>query len=100
MKQGSTMEHLLLDIQKYSIHNGEGIRTTIFFKGCPLKCKWCHNPESQSYRAEIMYNKEKCVSCMRCLMKCPQKGIVEKDGFYPVPRDKCDACATCVDFCI
>ncbi|EHI55088.1 hypothetical protein HMPREF9333_01708 [Johnsonella ignava ATCC 51276] len=94
------MEHLLLDIQKYSIHNGEGIRTTIFFKGCPLKCKWCHNPESQSYRAEIMYNKEKCVSCMRCLMKCPQKGIVEKDGFYPVPRDKCDACATCVDFCI
>ena len=53
------MEHLLLDIQKYSIHNGDGIRTTVFFKGCPLECKWCHNPESQSYQAEIMYNKEK-----------------------------------------
>ena len=94
------MEHLLLDIQKYSIHNGYGIRTTVFFKGCPLECKWCHNPESQSYQAEIMYNKEKCAACMRCSMKCPQKAIVIKDGFYPVPRDKCDACGTCVDFCI
>lgn len=93
------MEHLILDIQKYSIHNGEGIRTTVFFKGCPLECKWCHNPESQSYQAEIMYNKDKCLSCRRCVEKCPQQGIVEKDGFYPVPRDKCDACATCVENC-
>ncbi|MDO4789265.1 MAG: glycyl-radical enzyme activating protein [Johnsonella sp.] len=93
------MENLILDIQKYSIHNGEGIRTTIFFKGCPLECKWCHNPESKSYRAEIMYNKEKCASCMRCVLNCPQKGIVEKNGFFPVPRDLCDACGCCVEGC-
>ncbi len=94
------MDSLILNIQKYSIHDGEGIRTTIFFKGCPLECIWCHNPESQSYQPEILYNKEKCVACRRCEADCPQRGIVEKDGFYPVPRDLCNACATCVESCI
>ena len=54
---------LVTDIQKYSIHDGEGIRTTIFFKGCPLSCIWCHNPETQDYRKQFMWNREKCTGC-------------------------------------
>lgn len=94
------MDSLVLNIQKYSIHDGEGIRTTLFFKGCPLACKWCHNPESQSYDAVILYNKEKCVSCSRCQSKCPQGAIVEKEGYFPVPREVCNSCEACVDSCI
>ena len=93
------MESLILNVQKYSIHDGDGIRTTIFFKGCPLECKWCHNPESQSYQAEMLYNKEKCTACGRCVSKCPQNGIQEVDGRFPIPRDICTACASCVDYC-
>ena len=58
----------VINIQKYSIHDGEGIRTTIFFKGCPLSCLWCHNPESQNYKEELMYNEEKCTGCMACII--------------------------------
>lgn len=54
---------LVTDIQKYSIHDGEGIRTTIFFKGCPLSCIWCHNPETQEYGQQFMWNQEKCAGC-------------------------------------
>lgn len=95
-----TMNNLIINIQKYSIHDGNGIRTTVFFKGCPLECTWCHNPESQSYSAAMMYNSEKCTGCGRCAQVCPQKGIVATDGLFPVPRDLCDACDTCADFCL
>ena len=94
------MESLVLNIQKYSIHDGEGIRTTVFFKGCPLECKWCHNPESQAYHAEMMYNKEKCTGCARCVDKCPQKGIKAVEGLFPIPREICDACEACADYCL
>lgn len=94
------MKSLVLNIQKYSIHDGEGIRTTVFFKGCPLECKWCHNPESQSYEAMMMYNQEKCTACGRCTNKCPQNGIKVLNGRFPVPRDLCTACETCADFCL
>lgn len=93
------MDSLILNIQKYSIHDGDGIRTTVFFKGCPLECKWCHNPESQDYKPAIMYNKEKCTSCGRCSTKCPQEGIRLVDNLFPVPRDLCTACEACVDQC-
>ena len=58
---------LILNIQKYSLHDGDGIRTTIFFKGCPLECIWCHNPESQAYNKEVLYNEEKCTKCEACI---------------------------------
>lgn len=57
---------MITDIQKYSIHDGEGIRTTIFFKGCPLRCSWCHNPETQSFAQEHFYYQERCISCGEC----------------------------------
>lgn len=57
---------LITNIQKYSIHDGDGIRTTVFFKGCPLKCVWCHNPETQRFEQEIQYDREKCTGCGAC----------------------------------
>ncbi|AYD41424.1 glycyl-radical enzyme activating protein [Clostridium fermenticellae] len=88
-----------MNIQKYSIHDGPGIRTTVFLKGCPLNCWWCHNPESQKSNPEIMFFKEKCKSCGLCLKMCPQKAIEFVDG-YPVTNEgKCNLCGKCTDFC-
>lgn len=94
------MESLVFNIQKYSIHDGEGIRTTIFFKGCPMECKWCHNPESQSYKPVIMHNAEKCTQCGSCVAKCPQEAIRREDGRIKTSNEKCNFCEKCVDTCI
>lgn len=93
------MDSLIINIQKYSIHDGKGIRTTVFFKGCPLECSWCHNPESQAYQSSMMYNKEKCTSCGRCLNLCPHGAVQLKDGFFIVSRELCVSCGDCVDCC-
>ena len=94
------MENLIFNIQKYSIHDGEGIRTTVFFKGCPMECKWCHNPESQSYRPDMMHNTEKCVQCGSCMAKCPQGAISIKDGMLVTSAEKCNFCESCTDACV
>ena len=62
----------VFNIQRYSIHDGDGIRTTIFFKGCPLHCAWCHNPESWNASPELMWDEEKCMQCGACTIVCPQ----------------------------
>lgn len=93
------MENLVLNIQKYSIHDGEGIRTTIFFKGCPMNCKWCHNPESQSYKLEIMHNQEKCTKCGKCAISCSQHAI-NFENKKLVTNNRCIACGDCIDVCV
>lgn len=90
---------LITDIQKYSIHDGDGIRTTVFFKGCRLKCVWCHNPETQSHRRELLYNQEKCVGCGACEAVCPSKAITMQDGKAWTDRTRCTACGACTDVC-
>ncbi len=91
---------LVTDIQKYSIHDGEGIRTTIFFKGCPLSCVWCHNPETQEYRQQFMWNQEKCTGCGECAAACPG-GAVSMEGPRPVTDpEKCSVCHTCEEYCL
>lgn len=89
----------IVNIQKYCVHDGPGIRTTIFFKGCPLNCLWCHNPESQRYEKEIMYNHEKCSMCGECEKRCPVNGIKLKENIFYDPT-KCVFCENCIDFCI
>jgi len=84
---------LVLNIQKYAIHDGAGIRTTVFFKGCPLACRWCHNPESQRYQRELMFHKDRCVGCGACVDACPHGAAL------PLDRDACRACGACVDVC-
>lgn len=90
---------LITNIQKYSIHDGDGIRTTVFFKGCPLKCIWCHNPETQRFEKELQYDKEKCLGCGACARVCPQGAISMVEG-KPV-RDKslCSLCGKCEVYC-
>ena len=91
---------LVFNIQKFSTHDGDGVRTTIFVKGCPLKCRWCHNPESQRYEKELIFHHNKCVVCGKCVVKCPQQANSIVDGKLVFDRDKCTACGVCTDWCI
>lgn len=87
---------LIFNIQRHSIHDGPGIRTIIFLKGCPLSCLWCSNPESQSYGPDILYDPEKCISCGACLAVCPSAAI---SGSGNWDRDLCRVCGACADVC-
>ena len=90
---------IVTNIQKYSVHDGPGIRTTVFFKGCPLNCLWCHNPETQDPSPEIMFFKERCTLCGTCLKRCPQKVIEFVEGYPVTDEIKCTLCGKCSDFC-
>lgn len=89
----------IFNIQKFSIHDGPGIRTVVFFKGCPLKCLWCANPESQKSRPQLSVIKSNCMKCGACMEVCPQNAItMEKDGAN-IDRDLCDDCGLCASEC-
>lgn len=94
------MDTFVINLQKCSIHDGPGIRSTVFFKGCPLKCVWCHNPESQAYTREVLYNEEKCSRCEACIKVCPHGAIYKDDEKVCLNFEKCDQCETCLDYCI
>lgn len=90
---------VIFDIQKYSIHDGPGIRTVVFLKGCPLRCPWCANPESQLLEPKIVYFKDKCIGDLNCKKVCPKGAItVDKEGIN-INEDKCTKCMLCVDNC-
>jgi len=103
------MKATIFDIQHFSIHDGPGIRTTVFFKGCPLRCLWCHNPEGLERRSEISFNAGKCTYCGNCVTLCPNAAHTIKlpdpqnaENTAPVhilDRDKCVACGTCTAKC-
>ncbi len=90
---------VLFDIRKYSINDGPGIRTTLFFKGCPLNCRWCHNPESQSAAPEIMLRPKRCIACHTCVDRCPEGAIQILDHSLQTNRRLCKACGTCISTC-
>ncbi len=89
---------LMLDIKGNSLDDGPGIRTVIFFKGCPLSCVWCHNPESKKSSQEIAFDKKECVDCGTCRKLCPMGALGPNNPFY-IDRDKCDLCLKCVEAC-
>lgn len=89
---------IVFNIQKFSIHDGPGIRTTVFLKGCPLRCKWCANPESQLERVQILYDQNKCVGCQSCVHICPQKAISYTDK-VTIDAERCVGCLQCVHNC-
>ena len=89
----------IFNIQRYSIHDGPGIRTTVFLKGCPLSCWWCHNPESQKYGVQLVLWKERCIGCGGCNSVCPE-GAISGGGFPPViDSEKCSGCGLCAEEC-
>jgi pyruvate formate lyase activating enzyme len=94
-----TKTGLIFDIQRTSLHDGPGIRTTVFFKGCPLKCLWCHNPESRSYQPEVSFNWEKCVNCFACVDACEHDAHQIVDGSHIMSHSLCVACGTCLPYC-
>lgn len=92
---------LIYDIQRYSIHDGDGIRTTVFFKGCPLGCLWCHNPESQSFTRELLINREKCTGCGACVRSCGRGSVfLDQSGTAATDRLKCLKCGECTEVCV
>ena len=90
---------LITDIKRFAVHDGDGIRTTVFFKGCPLKCVWCHNPEGLMFEAQTAYFEHKCVSCGACVKACPQKAHTFENGNHAFIREKCGGCNKCVSVC-
>jgi len=96
---GSLTHGLIFDIKKYSIHDGPGIRTTVFFKGCPLSCWWCHNPESQSPVREMLLRDNRCIRCGACIDTCPHHAISWDGDEVITDRAKCEQCGTCTAVC-
>lgn len=89
----------IFNIQHFSVNDGPGIRTVVFFKGCPLNCVWCHNPESKSTNPELSFLKSKCVSCRKCAEICTDKVHSFENGVHCIDRSKCVFCGKCVDIC-
>jgi glycyl-radical enzyme activating protein len=90
---------LILDILRGSLHDGPGIRTTVFFKGCPLRCKWCHNPESWSSEPQLYYNPEKCVNCLECAKVCPSGAQDISGNRHVVKYGLCITSGRCIKAC-
>jgi len=90
---------IVFDIKRYAVNDGPGIRTTIFLKGCHLRCKWCCNPESQLLHPEILFNKEKCTSCGKCTEVCPVGAHQNLNGRHSLNHSVCNDCGDCAGTC-
>jgi pyruvate formate lyase activating enzyme len=89
----------IFDIKRYAIHDGPGIRTTVFLKGCPLSCRWCHNPEGLWNAPKIIYEFNRCIGCDDCMEACPEVAISATPTGMSTDRDRCKGCGLCVDTC-
>ena len=90
---------IIFDIKKYAIHDGPGIRTTVFLKGCPLSCPWCHNPEGLSIKPQVVYNREKCIGCGECVAACPENALSLSTRGVETDFARCRHHGTCVLIC-
>ncbi|MHC1750599.1 MAG: glycyl-radical enzyme activating protein [Cellulosilyticaceae bacterium] len=90
---------IVFNIQKFSLHDGPGIRTVIFLKGCPLKCKWCANPESQNSNIQILWNSKKCNHCKLCIDNCPHHAISLTKNRISIDYSRCTECHICINNC-
>jgi pyruvate formate lyase activating enzyme len=93
------MKGLVFNIQRFSVNDGPGIRTTVFLKGCPLHCKWCHNPESISPDRELLLRADRCIRCGDCYSLCKNHAVHRVDGGFSTTREVCIECGECVEVC-
>ncbi|MFI4910414.1 MAG: glycyl-radical enzyme activating protein [Sedimentisphaeraceae bacterium JB056] len=91
------MNGIVFDIQRFCTHDGPGIRTTVFLKGCPLKCRWCHNPESKKMAAELLFSPNMCIDCGNCDRVCPKEDV--RSILSGSAREDCGECLSCADVC-
>lgn len=98
-KADRTKSGTIFNIQKFSVNDGPGIRTTVFFKGCPLHCRWCANPESQLSKVQVLWNQKSCVNCHHCIEICPKKAITLKKNCIQINHTLCSGCKKCVLEC-
>lgn len=96
----SSTTGLIFDVKRFAIHDGPGLRTTVFFKGCPLTCWICHNPEGQSVEPEILIREERCDLCGDCLPVCEPGAISLEGDSLTLDRARCDLCVACVEVCV
>ncbi len=98
---GNRQHHsaVIFDLQRFSLHDGPGIRTTVFLKGCPLRCLWCSNPESQRPEPQLAFVSSKCRHCLACVEACPHGAHLAVDGRHRWTSERCRACFHCVDAC-
>ena len=92
-----TTSGTIFDIQRFSIHDGPGIRTTVFMKGCPLRCIWCHNPEGQSASPQLSFQPEKCIGCGYCFRVCPEQCHVLVGRDHELERVRWRVCGSCTE---
>lgn len=93
------MEGVISDIKRFAVHDGDGIRTTVFLKGCPLKCVWCHNPEGIGFSPQLAYYPHKCIGCGECVAVCPN-GAHSMEAGHVFDREKCTGCGACQAVCL
>ncbi len=93
------MHPLIFDIKRYAINDGPGIRITIFLKGCPLSCKWCHNPESQSAKAQKLYTEKNCIGAQECIAVCPENALELTPKGIVTDYSTCTLCGKCAEVC-
>ena len=88
------------NIERFATHDGPGIRTTVFLKGCPLYCPWCANPETQKAASTMFHYKERCVSCRQCEQVCPMQAITFEQGRFTYHEERCQGCRQCERTCL
>jgi pyruvate formate lyase activating enzyme len=89
----------IIEINRGTTHDGPGMRTTVFFKGCPLHCAWCQNPEGIDFGQDIWWEARKCIHCLSCLEACPNAAILDQPDRLKIERERCDVCGSCVEAC-
>ena len=95
----SEVKGQIFNIENYAIHDGQGIRTLVFFKGCPMRCQWCANPEGLTTQPELVFYDHLCIACGSCIDTCPNNALSFRNKYIQIDRDRCNTCGICVENC-